>query len=257
RPARPPASRRRRGSSRACSCVRSAIQFTSRQGRAGPTESIAGFRHVRMTHGTLFGIMHPVLEPGGQAEDGRVADARNPGRIEGSEFRPQAAGHTGNRVRSAIRLDVRLVDDLQQRLVAAHRPRQCGEEPGSAEQARTRHISIMRAKRQLVRMAALVWPRMTPWESMKSSRMRLLAGSNGTLPLPCANTVKVARSLVLKVREAVVAGGARHSPVEGLVSQIVRLTGRLPVAFGLAVIGEAEPMLIAEAASTVVPALPG
>ena len=64
--------------------------------------------------------------------------------------------------------------------------------------------------------ATLVEPRVTP-PLLKRTKIRLAAGSNGTLPLPCTKTAKVGVALALIVVVTVLEGDAKQAPVPGLV----------------------------------------
>ena len=71
-----------------------------------------------------------------------------------------------------------------------------------------------------VRTATLVAPRTKPPASLNSTMMRLLAGSNGTLPVAVTNTEYVGVAPPLTGLVVSLAGADRQTPVPGLVSQM-------------------------------------
>lgn len=78
-----------------------------------------------------------------------------------------------------------------------------------------------------VRTATLVAPRTTPPLSVKRTKIRWMAGSNGIGPLPVTKIPKVGVAFALIWVVTVGTGGPRQAPVVGVVWQSARLTGRL------------------------------
>jgi hypothetical protein len=56
-----------------------------------------------------------------------------------------------------------------------------------------------------------------PAASLKRTKIRFVAGSNGTLPVPCTKIPNVGVALALIVVITLLIGGAKHAPVVGLV----------------------------------------
>src|SRR5262249_38149892 len=84
-----------------------------------------------------------------------------------------------------------------------------------------------RRVRYCVVTATLVAPRGTPPPSMKRPNTRLFFASSGMVVLVLAKIAKVGGSPALVVVVTVEVGKARQAPVDGLVSQTLRLTGTL------------------------------
>src|SRR5579864_342207 len=113
-------------------------------------------------------------------------------------------------------------------------------------------------RRHCERTATEVSPRTLPFESANWTKTRLLAGSNGTVPLPVTNIPKVGVWPVLIVVVALEEGVERHMPLVGLVWHTAKLTGRLaePV-LAVAVITPEAPTLTVATANAPVPLVPG
>src|SRR5580692_1390763 len=79
--------------------------------------------------------------------------------------------------------------------------------------------------RYWVRTATEVSPRTLPLGSANWTNTRLLAGSNGTVPLPVAKMPKVGVVLGWMSVVTLAAGGAMHAPVAGTVWQALNVTG--------------------------------
>jgi hypothetical protein len=94
-----------------------------------------------------------------------------------------------------------------------------------------------------VRTATLVAPRVAPSGAVNRTNTRLLAGSNGTLPLPVTKMLKVGVALVVMMVLTLGPGVCRHEPLAA-VWHSERLTGRLaaPVS-AVTVIGAEAPTL--------------
>src|SRR5262245_54424598 len=108
-----------------------------------------------------------------------------------------------------------------------------------------------------VRTATLVEPRVTPLASLNRTNTRFAAGSNGTVPSPATNRPKVGVAPALIVTVTVGLGSARHAPVPGSVSQIVRAIGSAvtPVSAAAVMIPLAPTFTVATA-KTPVPLVP-
>jgi hypothetical protein len=76
-----------------------------------------------------------------------------------------------------------------------------------------------------VRTATEVAPRTTPPESLKRAKIRLCAGSNGTVPEPCTKIAKVGVALAAIVVVTVGPVIDVHWPVEGLVWHRLMVSG--------------------------------
>lgn len=63
----------------------------------------------------------------------------------------------------------------------------------------------------------LVEPRVTPPLPLNLTKIRFLAGSNGTVPLPCTKIPKVGVALAMMVVVAVGLIAEMHCPLAGLV----------------------------------------
>ena len=96
--------------------------------------------------------------------------------------------------------------------------------------------------------ATLVDPRVTPPTSVKLTKMRLLAGSNGTWPVPVTKAAKVTVLLVSTVTIANDSGvgGLTQALVAGSVWQSARCNARFrPLSSTVAVSVPGAPMLMA------------
>jgi hypothetical protein len=108
-----------------------------------------------------------------------------------------------------------------------------------------------------VRTATLVAPRTKPPASLNSTMMRLLAGSNGTLPVAVTNTEYVGVAPPLTGLVVSLAGADRQTPVPGLVSQMVSVTFKGADVLGNAVMVAVLPaftVATAKAVELLVPA---
>lgn len=105
--------------------------------------------------------------------------------------------------------------------------------------------------------ATLVDPRVTPPASSKRTKIRLLAGSNGTVPVPVTKIENVGVAPALIVVVTLLTGADRHAPVTGSVSQMDKSTGKvtLPVS-GVAVILSWLPTFTVATAKALAPELP-
>ena len=78
-----------------------------------------------------------------------------------------------------------------------------------------------------VRTATLVEPRTTPPASLNSTLIRLVAGSNGTVPVPVTNTEYVGVAPPATELVTLLVGTDRQAPVVGLVSQTDITSGKV------------------------------
>ena len=106
--------------------------------------------------------------------------------------------------------------------------------------------------------ATLVEPRVSAPASLNLTNIRLAAGSKGTVPAPPTNMPKVGVALALMVVVTLLAGGAKHAPVVGLVAQIEMLTGSTaPPVSAVAVMLALTPKFAVATANAPVPVVPG
>ena len=135
---------------------------------------------------------------------------------------------------------------------------------GARHAARVR--SHYRTVPHWVRTATLVDPRVTdtfvapPHDAVSSSRtkIRLPAGSHGTLPEPVTKIPNVGVSWWFITRVTLGAGGARHALVAGFVSQMDSATGMVtPPASADTTIVPPAPAFVVATAKNPVPARPG
>ena len=105
--------------------------------------------------------------------------------------------------------------------------------------------------------ATLVDPRTVPFASLNATKMRLVCGTNGTLPLAVAKMAKVGFALAPIVVVTVEPIDEMHCPLIGLVWQRLMASGKVaaPV-FAVAVIEALAPTLTVATAKAFEPLVP-
>ena len=108
-----------------------------------------------------------------------------------------------------------------------------------------------------VRTATLVEPRTTSPVSLNSIMMRLLAASNGTLPVAVTNTEYVGVAPPLTELVVLLPGVDRQAPVAGFVSQMDTASGKVTDRRSDAVIVAVLPTFTVATAKAFEPLVPG